>query len=181
MKILKAILVAIVMLVAVALITALFVKKDYAVEREIVINKPQKEVFDYIKYVKNQDYFSKWNMMDPKMKKSYKGTDAQVGFVYVWESENENLGKGEQEITKIIDGQGLEMKLRFKEPFEAQDDAYLMTEAIDSSSTKVKWGFKGAFSYPMNLMGLMMDMDKEIGGDLATGLTNLKTVLEKNN
>ena len=57
MKILKRILIAIVLLIAMALITALFVKKDYAVEREIVINKPQKEVFDYIKFVKKSRPF----------------------------------------------------------------------------------------------------------------------------
>jgi hypothetical protein len=33
--------------------------------------------------------------------------------------------------------------------------------------------------YPMNLMLLCMNMDKMIGKDLETGLTNLKGVLEK--
>jgi hypothetical protein len=33
--------------------------------------------------------------------------------------------------------------------------------------------------YPFNLMLLFMNMDKMIGDDLSTGLTNLKTLLEK--
>ena len=66
----------------------------------------------------------------------------------------------------------MDIKLRFKIPFEAQDDAYMTTETITENQTKVKWGFKGSMPYPMNLMILFCDMDKMIGKDLATGLTN---------
>lgn len=179
MKVLKKILIVVGILIAIPLIVVLFVKKDYAVEKEIVINKPKTEIFEYIKLLKNQDNYSKWNMIDPNMKKTYKGTDGTVGFVSAWESKNENVGVGEQEILKITEGERIDMKIRFKIPFEAQDDAYMITEDAGNNQTKVKWGFKGAFSYPMNLMGLFMDMDKKVGGDLETGLQNLKTLLEK--
>jgi len=179
MKVLKKILIVVGILIAIPLFVALFVKKDYAVEKEIVINKPKTEIFEYIKLLKNQDNYSKWNMIDPNMKKTYKGTDGTVGFVSAWESKNENVGVGEQEILKITEGERIDMKIRFKIPFEAQDDAYMITEDAGNNQTKVKWGFKGAFSYPMNLMGLFMDMDKKVGGDLETGLQNLKTLLEK--
>ena len=55
MKILKKILILIVAVIALALITALFVKKEYAVEREVVINKPKAEVFEYVNKNKNQN------------------------------------------------------------------------------------------------------------------------------
>lgn len=41
MKILKRILLVLVVLIAVPLIVALFVNKDYAVEKEVTINKPK--------------------------------------------------------------------------------------------------------------------------------------------
>lgn len=81
MNILKKILIAIAMLIAAVLLAALFIKKDYAVEKQIVINKPKQTVFDYIKLLKNQDNYSKWAMMDPNMTKTYRGTDGTVGFV----------------------------------------------------------------------------------------------------
>jgi len=115
------------------------------------------------------------------MKKTYNGTDGTIGFVSAWESKVENVGVGEQEILKITEGERIDMKLRFKVPFEAEDDAYMTTQDVENNQTKVKWGFKGAFPYPMNLMGLYMDMDKEVGGDLEVGLKNLKTVLENKN
>lgn len=179
MRILKKILIVVGILFAVPLIVVLFVKKDYAVEREIVINKPKAEVFEYIKLIKNQDNYSRWNILDPKMKKTYKGIDGTVGFISAWESNHENVGVGEQEIVKITDGERIDMKLRFKKPIEAEDDAYMITEDVANNETKVKWGFRGVFPYPMNLMGLVMNMDNEIGGEIEEGLTNLKIVLEK--
>lgn len=149
------------------------------VEREIIINKPKAEVFEYIKFLRNQDNYSKWNMMDPDMKKTYKGTDGTIGFISAWESKMENVGAGEQEIVNMIDGERIDMKLRFKVPFESQNDAYMITEDMSNNQTKVKWGFKGAFPYPFNLMGLFMDMEKAVGGDLEVGLQNLKNLLEK--
>lgn len=179
MKILKKILIALAGIITLALIVAVFVPKEYTVERSISINKPNQEVFNYIKYLKNQDNYSKWAQMDSNMKKTYTGIDGAVGFISAWESDNKDVGKGEQEILKITEGQRLEVKLRFKKPYEAENDAYLTTQALSSTETKVSWGFKGAFPYPMNLMGLVINMEKLVGGDLEIGLNNLKKLLEK--
>jgi hypothetical protein len=158
---------------------ALFIKKDIAVEREIIIDKPNRNVFDYIKHIKNQDDFSKWSKMDPDMKKTYSGTDGTVGFISAWDSNNKRVGKGEQEIRQIKDGQRIDMDLRFTKPFESQANASMTTEPLSENQTKVKWGFKSKMKYPMNIMKLFMNMDKRIGKDLETGLSSLKKVLEK--
>lgn len=179
MKIFKKVLIVLLIIIAIPFIAALFVKREYAVEREITINKPKQQVFDYIKYLKNQDNFSKWATMDPNMKKEYKGTDGTVGFVSSWDSEKKDVGKGEQEIIKITEGERMDFELRFLEPFETKDYAYMSTAALDSTRTNVKWGFNGKMPYPMNLMCLFMNMDEMLGPDLATGLTNLKVVMEK--
>ena len=136
-------------------------------------------MFDYVKYLKNQDNYSKWATMDPNMKKTYTGTDGTVGFVSAWESEVKNVGVGEQEIKVIKEGEIVDWELRFKKPFENTDDAYMTTTSVSPNQTKVTWVFKGAFPYPMNLMTLFVDFDKELGGDLEIGLNNLKTILEK--
>lgn len=179
MRILKKILIGLTIVIAVSLILALFVKKDYAVERETIIDKPKSEVFEYIKHLKNQDNYSKWATIDPNMKKTYRGTDGTVGFVSAWESDNEDVGAGEQEIKKIIEGERVDFELRFFKPFEATEPAFMTTEVITENQTKVIWGFKGHMSYPMNLMMLFIDFEKIIGDDLQTGLNNLKNILEK--
>ncbi len=166
-------------IISVPLIVALFLNKKYLVERKITINRSKSEVFDYIKYLKNQDYYSKWASMDPLMEKSYRGTDATVGFVSAWSSEKNDVGKGEQEITKIKDGERIDYELRFIKPFESTSDAYMSTESISDKQTAVVWGVNGQMNYPMNLMLLLMNFDKMLGDDLEQGLAKLKAELEK--
>jgi hypothetical protein len=181
MKLLKKIALVLLVIIAIPLIAALFLKKDYAVEREVVINRPKQEVFSYVKYLKNQDHYSVWATLDPQMKKSYRGTDGTPGFVSAWDSDKDDVGKGEQEIKAVKEGERLDFELRFLEPFEAKDDAYMTTEALSDNQTKVKWGFSGRMNYPMNIMLLCMDMEGMIGGDLEKGLGKLKTTLEAQN
>jgi len=66
MKILKIALLLFLGIIALALISAAFLEKEYAVEREIVINKPKAEVFNYVKMLKNQENYSLWATMDPE-------------------------------------------------------------------------------------------------------------------
>lgn len=179
MKTLKIIGLVLVGIIALVLITGLFVNGKYSVEREVTINKPKQEVFDYVKYLKNQSNFSVWAKIDPAMKTEFRGEDATIGFVSAWDSKNPDAGKGEQKIVKIEDGVRIDYELHFIEPFESTDFAYLITEVQSENSTKVKWGFKGEMKYPMNLMMLFMDMEKMLAPDLQNGLNNLKSLLEK--
>ena len=178
MRTLKKIILVLLAIPIILLLIALMVQKDYAVERSIEINRPKQAVFDYVKYLKNQDNFSKWANMDPDMVKTYRGTDGQAGFVSAWKSDNKDVGAGEQEIILIEPGSRIDYELRFIEPFESTENAYIITTAVDSTKTEVKWGFNGRMDYPMNLMLLFMDFEEMIGGDLQTGLENLKAQLE---
>ena len=166
-------------LVAIILIVPIFVKKDFGLVREIIVNKSKLYVFDYLKYLKNQDNFSVWAGVDPDMKKDYKGTDGTVGFVSAWESQNKKVGAGEQEIIKIAEGERLDYELRFIKPMKATNQAFMTTERQSESQTKVKWGFSGKMTYPMNMMLLFMNMEKMIGSDFENGLVKLKEILEK--
>lgn len=179
MKIVKKIILGLIVIVVLIAIAGLFMKKDYAIEREIVINQPKDSIFKFVKFVKNQDQFSVWNKLDPNMKRNYSGTDGTVGFIYAWESQNENVGTGEQEIKKIAEGERIDFELRFKVPMESKGNAYIATEAIAPTQTKVKWGFTGDMPYPWNVMMPFMGMDEMIGKDLQSGLENLKAISEK--
>lgn len=171
MKILRRIFIAIAILIGLVLIVALFVPNEFKSERQISINKSKEEVFDYIKYIKNQDNYGVWQLSDPKMKKSYKGEDGTVGFVYSWNSES--MGEGSQKITKIKEGERLETELNFG--FGEPAHAYFTTTSEGENKTKVVWGITGKSPYPWNIMSLFYDM----GNDFDEGLKNLKKELEK--
>lgn len=116
MKIVKTILFGIVVLIVIVLVAALFIKREYKVEREISINKSRKEVFDYIKFLKNQNEYSVWARIDPAMKKTFTGVDGTVGFISAWDSKVKDAGKGEQEIKKMKEGERIDYEIRFKDP-----------------------------------------------------------------
>jgi uncharacterized membrane protein len=176
MRIIKKILLFIAALIALLFIIPLFMSKDYKVEKSITINKPKTEIFNYIKSLKNQDNFSKWAKMDPAMKQYFTGTDSTVGFTSHWEG-NDDVGKGEQEIKKIEEGKRIDFELRFEKPMKDIAQAYMTTDSSGANQTLVKWGLTGHMTYPMNIMGLVMD--KMVGGDFETGLANLKVLMEK--
>ena len=179
MGIIKKILVLLILVLAIVLIAAYFMPKNYAIERQITINKPVDSVFDYVRYLKNQNEFSVWANIDPKMKSTLKGDDGTVGAISAWESEVKEVGVGEQEITKISEGKRIDFALRFKKPMDDTAIGFMSTEAVSTNQTKVKWGISGIIPYPMNIMLPMMKMDQMIGNDLQKGLENLKTKMEQ--
>jgi hypothetical protein len=178
MKILKKILLGFFIIIGLLLVAGLFMKKDFKVAREITINKSKQEVFNYLKILKNEEFYSTWTKKDPKAIITYSGTDGAVGSISTWAG-NSEVGEGEQEIKKIDEGNQIDMELRFKKPMEGVAHSYFTTVAIDSTQTKVTWGMDGEDKYPFNIMQLFMSYDTMIGTEFDAGLKNLKTVLEK--
>lgn len=172
------VLIVIAVVIALPLVIALFVKKDYALERSITINRPVGEVFDFARHLKNEAKYSVWVQADPNVKIEYTGVDGTVGFTSAWDSNNKSVGKGSQTIVGITDNQRIDKKLHFIKPFEGLADAYMSTEAAGPNATKVAWGMSSSMKYPMNFMLLFMNMDKMLGKDMETGLSNMKNVLE---
>ncbi len=178
MNILLYILLGVVGFIAFLLILALFTKKGYSIKRQIIIDRPVTEVYDFVRHLKNQDIFSKWVQSDPGMQKIYKGTDGEVGFVYGWNG-NKQAGEGEQEIMKLIPGKFVDVEVRFVRPFKAVAKTPFSLEDHGGVNTTVTWSMTSAMTYPMNLFLLIMDMDKALGKDMETSLGVLKQHLEK--
>ncbi|MGI9546686.1 MAG: SRPBCC family protein [Flavobacteriaceae bacterium] len=158
-------------------ILAMIAPKSYDVSRSITINQPVSKVFEYLKYLKNQDDWSPWGKRDPNMKKEFEGTDGQVGAISKWEG-NKEVGMGEQELLRIVENEVVESKLRFLKPWKSESDAYLRVKESDGSQTNVTWGFSGRNKFPVSIMMLFMNMDKAIGKDFEEGLAALKGQME---
>lgn len=154
---------------------AFVVPKAYTVEREIVVHQPCEVVFDYIKRLKNQVYYSIWVMRDPNNQTTYHGVDGTIGFIERWEGPK--AGKGEQEIMGLVANQSLHIELRFEKPFKSVGQSYLTTSVLTANQTLVKWKLMGKNKYPMTLMNLVMG--SLLGKDMANSLINLKNILEK--
>jgi uncharacterized protein YndB with AHSA1/START domain len=179
MNILLTILIVIAALIAIPLVIALFVKKEYRIEAHITVNKPTPEVFNYIRLVRNQEHYSKWVMTDPNMKKTLTGTDGTPGFIYAWKSEDKGVGQGEQEITALVENKKMNTEIRFIKPFEGTGYVTMLTDSAGEHETTVTWSMEGRSNYPMNIMNLFMG--KVLHRDMQTSLQNLRNNLEKNN
>lgn len=177
MKTFKKILIVLAGIIVLLLIIAIFTPKDLKTGSEVVINKPVGEVFEYVSHLKNQDYYSKWNMADMSKKQTFEGTDGTAGFKNAWDG-NDDVGKGEQEITGIVPNKRVDIEVRFKEPMESTMQGYFITEAIDANTTKVTWGMVGDDSpWPTNIMNPMIE--GMLADDMQESLNNLKKNLEK--
>ena len=167
-------------LLAVVLLIVLLTQiapKNYHVNRSIVVNRPIAEVFNYLKFIKNQDEWSPWKKKDPNMKQEHIGTDGDVGFIAKWEG-NKDVGTGEQEIKRIVENETIESELRFFKPWKSQSDAYINVETLSDTETKVIWGFSGINKPPSNIFFLFFNIDKTVGKDFEEGLSDLKAILE---
>ncbi|MGB5370047.1 MAG: SRPBCC family protein [Flavobacteriaceae bacterium] len=168
------ILAAVIVLIAVL---AMFAPKSYDVSRKVEIERPRSEVFEYLRSLKKMDDWSPWAKKDPNMEKKFSGVDGEVGALSYWKG-NKNVGEGEQEIKRIIDGKRIESELRFLKPWKSTSDCYLEVEDAGSGKSKVVWGFSGKNKFPMSLVSLFVSMDKMVGKDFEEGMRNLKSKLE---
>lgn len=151
--------------------------KNIEVSRSIIIQRPQPEVFDYLKYLKNQDHWAKWNRLDPEMDKSYVGTDGTLGFESHWNSNHKQVGQGSQTILGISENR-IDTQLNFIKPFKSEAQAFLIANEVNPDSTEVIWGFTSTAKPPANIMYLFFNIDKNVGADFEQGLLQLKSNLE---
>jgi len=78
-----------------------------------------------------------------------------------------------------VNNQLIAFELRFIVPFTATIQGYFQTKAIDAQHSRVKWGMRGRNAFPMNIMSMVLNMEKMIGGEFEHGLKQLKQILEK--
>lgn len=176
MNIVITILACIAAVIALVLIVALFMRRKHYVKREIVISAPRQEVFDYIRFLKNQDSFNKNAMAGGNRHREYRGTDGTAGFVYAWKGDK-NAGEGEKEIIEIVDGKRMEAEIRFVKPMEVSARIVMETESLPDNTTKVSWSNAGMLRYPINIMIPMME--RMLPKDMDASLVLLKGILEK--
>ena len=82
------------------------------------------------------------------------------------------------EILETTPPSSVTIKLDFFKPFEAQNTA-VFTLKPNGGATDVTWAMHGPTPFMSKLMGVVMNMDKMVGGQFAEGLANMKAAAEK--
>lgn len=175
MNIVIILLLVIASVIVLLLAIAVFMRREHYVKREIIINAPKQSVFDYVRLLKNQDTFNKGAMTDANRKKEFKGTDGTAGYIYAW-SGDKGAGEGEKEIVNIIEGERIEMEIRFVKPMTTSAHIIMETTSLSDAQTKVSWSNAGTLQYPVNIMIPMIE--KHVAKDMDASLLTLKNILE---
>ena len=179
LKFLKKLFFACVTLIVIVLIVALFIDTKFSVTKEVLIKREKVDVFNYAKFLKNQEAYGVWTKRDPKIKTEYVGVDGNVGCIFKWDSKDEEVGKGQQKLVGLKENEQLDFELRFERPWESESNAQMKFTSDSDSTTSVAWTVNGEMPYPWNFMTLFMNMEEALGKDLQLGLDEMKVILEK--
>lgn len=170
------ILIVLVVIVALFLVVAYLVPRDFSLSKSVTISAPREKIYDYIRFLKSQEKYSVWVMADPNVKMTYTGTDGSIGGTSAWSSEMKNVGVGAQTITALVPNEKVTVEIRFEKPMKATNYADTTLETV-GEQTKVTNTFYGTSKFPMNITNLFLD--KMIGGDIQKNLENLKKIMEQ--
>ncbi len=110
------------------------------------------------------------------MKKTFNGTDAQVGSVMEFDGNNE-AGTGSLEILKIVQNESVEIKLTMKKPFFTEN-VVLYRLSSEGPNTRFSWSMSGDNGFFGKLISVFIDCEKMVAEQFVVGIQNLKTLVE---
>lgn len=147
----------------------------FRVERSVLVNAPPEAVLAQVSDFKAWRAWSPYETLDADLERTYGGAQHGVGATYAWAGKKAGTGR-----MRIVSATGREVgiALDFEKPFKASNTAAFTAEPA-GGSTRVTWTMSGPAPYVSRLMGLIFNMDKMIGRDFETGLSNLKSVAER--
>jgi hypothetical protein len=145
------------------------------IERRVVIDAPASAILPHISDFTRWVAWSPWEGADSEMKRTYGGTQGQVGATYAW-SGNRKAGAGNMEVTRESES-GVDIALVFTRPFRSWSQTLFTLDESDGATT-VTWTMRSPKTAVSRVMGVFMNMDKLVGGDFERGLAKLAAVVE---
>ena len=175
MKILKAILIRVVVLIVILTVVGFFLPGTYRVERSVTIIASSSEIYPYLNSLKKWPEWTAWTVTKyPDMKVSFAGPESGVGAVYRWDGKSS--GQGTLKLTQSSATNGVFFDLSFEHDKYLSKGSILME--LSDDGVEVIWTNEGDLGRnPVNrYFGLFMD--RMMGPDFQLGLENLKRKLE---
>jgi hypothetical protein len=171
-------LILIVIAVVVALLVVVIATRpaDFSITRSTTISASPQAVFPQVNDFHNWEAWSPWAKIDPEMKMTFAGPAAGAGAVYTWTG-NSKVGEGRMTIVESRASDLVRIKLEFLKPFAATN-ATEFTFQPQGSQTAVTWSMSGKRNFMTKAMGLVMSMEKMLGGQFDQGLAKMKVIAE---
>ncbi|MDB5946475.1 MAG: Polyketide cyclase/dehydrase [Ramlibacter sp.] len=173
---LKFALIALVVVLAGILAYASTRPDTYHVERSVNIKAPAEKIFPFINDFRQWEAWTPFNK-DPAMKKTYSGNASGKGASYAWDG-NKEAGSGDITITNSAPPHKVVFDLHMITPFEGRNVGTISLDQAGDTTT-VTWSVDDKHTLMLKVIGLLVDLDKKIGGDFEAGLAKLKSLAER--
>jgi hypothetical protein len=173
---LKITLLVLIVLAAVVLLYAASRPDTFQVARTANIKAPPEAIFPLIDSLRAGEKWSPYYRKDPAMKGTYGGPERGAGATFDFAG-NKDVGSGRVTVIGSEAPGKVTMRLQMFKPIAA-DNVVEFTLVPRGDATEVTWSMQGRQPFVGKVMGLVFDMDKMIGTDFATGLGNLKAIVE---
>jgi hypothetical protein len=149
---------------------------EFRVSRSAAMRAPAPVVFEQVNDFRKWEAWSPYVKRDPAMKKGFEGPPSGVGAVYTW-SGNREVGAGRTTIVESRPPDLIRVQLEFERPFQGTSTAEFRFEPA-GDQTRVTWTLDGRNGFMGKAVGLVVDLDRMVGGDFEKGLADLKNVVE---
>jgi hypothetical protein len=172
----KTILVSLAALIVVFLIVAALQPGEFRVSRSVAVSAPAAVAYAQVNDLRKWQEISPYVKLDPTASYVFDGPQAGPGASLHWIG-NSKIGEGRMTIAEARPDESVRMNLEFVKPFASTCVAEF-TFKPEGDQTVVTWSMTGPKNFISKAMGLVVNMDKMIGGQFEEGLANLKRVSE---
>ena len=178
MKFLKNLLLFLIFVVISALGLSFFAPTQQKVEKSILINAKQEDVYKQMMLLQHFNNWSVWGKADSTIKYQTEGKDGEIGSKIKWQGSPLMAGKGQITLTQLRQNQLIVHDVILEEPnLIKANSTFALSPA--GNQTEVKWTFVVPSKRPLNIFNMFYNLEKEKGADFAAGLTALKLMIEK--
>jgi Polyketide cyclase / dehydrase and lipid transport len=175
-NIMKKVLLALLIIVAVLAIIVAFRPSEFSYSRSATISAPAAKVFALVHDFHEWEAWSPWAKLDTNAVVSFEGPSSGVGATFRWAG-NKEVGEGSQTIIESELDQRIAIRLEFLKPFQATNYTEFQFEEKDGQTT-VTWNMTGNNNFMGKLFSLFGDCDAMIGSQFEQGLANMKSIAE---
>jgi len=173
---LKRILIALVVIVAIFIIVVAMQPSEFRVERSIKIAAPAETVFAQVNDLHKWDAWSPWAKLDPDAKISFEGPESGTGAIAHWTG-NSQVGEGTMTLAESRPNELIKIKTDIAKPMEVSNTSEFNFKP-EGDHTQVTWALYGHQNFIGKAFCLVMNGKKMMGEMLDKGLAQLKTVAE---
>lgn len=150
---------------------------EMSIQRELMIKAPVEAIFPLINNSRKANDWMPWAEVDPNVKMIFSGPDEGIGSKSAWDSSGQ-MGTGHAVVIESIVNRSVKTQLTYTKPM-AMSQLAEVSLTPSGEGTVVRWSVVGENTFIGKFFGVVMNMDKIVGGQFEKGLANLKATVEK--